>query len=924
MAARVHRSGESNLRPVQQLVGRAPEIAELRALLDEARRGSGGAVVVSGEPGIGKSAVIEAAVQGASGVHVLRCAGVESETELDYAGLHQLIWPLVDRVDVLPDVQAAALHGAMGRSDASSDRLLVGMALLSLLSDAAKAMPLLLVIEDAQWLDTLTAQAMAFVARRLETESIAMWFEARTSSRLDFSPPGIAELTLAPLGPDAAAELLDGLDRETSPLVKQRLIAESEGNPLALIELCETLSKDERRGRDRLPLQLRLTEHLQGLYRRRLQLLPEVTQRAVLIAAAEPSGDTSSVLVAAGAMGINVDAFSPAEEARLVVVDEQRIRFNRPLERSAIYGGATFGERVAAHQALAAGLPDDDRRAWHLAAATTGEDEELAAALERSAGQAQARRGPAVAAAAWERAAALSASDTDRARRLARAARATLDAGHFNRAHALLDSAERVKPGSDVQGEIDLARGLAQYQTAAIDEAADSLIRGARDVMKSSVDRAAWMLSTGARIAWLADDEVRLDEVANSTEMLPLADDAPMKQFAMSVAGPTMHRNRVLPGATFQASLALSDHNSPSIWAWPPVAAANMAGELVSAQRVYRKLVVSLSTGGMIGQLTTAWTSLAVAELYLGRWADAAMHASEALRLRDMGVVASTGWALVVLSRIAGAQGRADECRALAAEAMRLGSDQGAQSIVSAAAHSVASLEMSLGRNEEAFDHFALVARPEDWPSGRLYAANTAADFVEVCIRTDRSDIANRVVEAMEGWIERQAPPWAHVAAHRGRALLSTGDRASAEFEAAVSISGENTHSFELAQTRLQYGEWLRRQRFKTEARRQLRVALEMFNDLGAEPWIERTQAELRATGVSLAGKTESSLDQLTPQELHIARLGAQGLSNREIGTKLYLSPRTVGFHLSNVFGKLGIASRGELRGMKFQPESTD
>jgi DNA-binding CsgD family transcriptional regulator len=255
---------------------------------------------------------------------------------------------------------------------------------------------------------------------------------------------------------------------------------------------------------------------------------------------------------------------------------------------------------------------------------------------------------------------------------------------------------------------------------------------------------------------------------------------------------------------------------------------------------------------------------------------------------------------------------------------MRLGLNQGAQSVASAAAHSVASLEMSLGRNEEAFDQFALVARPEDWPAGRLYAANTAADFVEVCIRTDRSDVANRVVEAMERWTERQAPPWAHVAAHRGRALLSTGDRASAELEAAVSISGENTHAFELAQTRLQYGEWLRRQRFKTEARRQLRVALEMFNDLGAEPWIERTQAELRATGVSLAGKSQTSLDQLTAQELHIARLGAQGLSNREIGTKLYLSPRTVGFHLSNVFGKLGIASRGELRGIKFQPESND
>jgi DNA-binding CsgD family transcriptional regulator len=879
-------------------------------------------VVVCGEPGIGKSAVIDAAVQSADGLRVLRCAGVESETELDYAGLHQLIWPLLDRVDALPGVQAAALRGAMGRSYASSDRLLVGMALLSLLSDVAEEGPLLLVIEDAQWLDTLTAQAMAFVARRLETESIAMWFEARTGSRHDFSAPGVAELTLNRLGREDAAELLDVLDAEITPLVKQRLIAESDGNPLALIELRQALSHDERRGRDRLPVHLPLSTHLQDLYRQRLLSLPEATQRVVLIAAAEPSGDTSIVLAAAAEARIAADALSPAEEAHLVVVDDRKVRFPNLLERSAIYGGASFAERVAAHQALATALPDDDRRAWHLAAATIGEDEELAAALERSADQAQARRGPAVAAAAWERAAALSASDPNRARRFARAARSALDAGHFNRAHVLLGEAERVNPGRDVQADIDLARGLAQYQSATLEETAATLIRGARDVAKSSPERAAWMLAIAARVSWLADDETRLDEVSKAIAALPLADDKPMKRFAMSFTGPTMHRNVELPGGIFQASIALSEQISPSVWVWPSVGAANMAGELMTAQRVYRKLVVSLSTSGMIGQLTTAWTSLALAELRIGRWADAAMHASEALRLREMGDVASTGWALVVLSRIAGAQGRADECRALAAEAMRLASDQGAQSIVSAAAYSLASLEMSLGRHEEAFAQLAAVARPDDWPAGRLYAANTAADLVDVSIRTDRLGIANRVVDAMERWIGGQAPPWAHVAAHRGRALLSTGDRASAEFEAAISISGENSHGFDLAATRLQYGEWLRRQRFKTEARRQLNVALEMFTELGAYPWVQRTQAELRATGVSVAGRSESSIDQLTPQELHIAQLGAQGLSNREIGTKLFLSPRTVGFHLSNVFGKLGIASRGELRGMKFQPES--
>jgi DNA-binding CsgD family transcriptional regulator len=253
---------------------------------------------------------------------------------------------------------------------------------------------------------------------------------------------------------------------------------------------------------------------------------------------------------------------------------------------------------------------------------------------------------------------------------------------------------------------------------------------------------------------------------------------------------------------------------------------------------------------------------------------------------------------------------------------MRLASDQGAHGIVSFAAWSAGSLELSLGRYEEAFAHFASAARPEAWPAGSLFAPRMAADLVEACIQTDRLEIANRVTEAMERWIEGPAPRWAHVAAHRCRALLSSGERAAAEFEAAVSMSGENNHEFEPAQTRLQYGEWLRRQRFKTEARRHLRTALETFTELGAQPWVERAQAELRAAGVSVVSRSDMSIKQLTAQELQIARLGAQGMSNRDIGARMFLSPRTVGFHLSHVFGKLGIASRGELRVIDLGPNA--
>jgi ATP/maltotriose-dependent transcriptional regulator MalT len=372
-----------------------------------------------------------------------------------------------------------------------------------------------------------------------------------------------------------------------------------------------------------------------------------------------------------------------------------------------------------------------------------------------------------------------------------------------------------------------------------------------------------------------------------------------------------------VPGGVFQASVEVSGRLHPSAWIWPPAGVANLAGELVEAERHYRRLAESLRSAGAVGQLALAWTDLALVELHLGRWTEAVTHASEAVRLREVGEVTSTGWAMVALSRIAGAQGRADECRALAAEGLRLGASYEARNLVGAFGWCLAGLEMSLGRYEEALDHLAASARPERWPDGRVWAPNTAADLVDVCVRTGRVEIASRVVGAMERWAAGHAPAWARVAAHRGRAALSSGDAAVSEFEAAVSVPGGDGHAFELAQTHLQYGEWLRRQRSRTDARRQLRVALEMFTALRARPWSERAQAELRASGVSVAHQGGGAIDQLTPQELQIARLGAKGLSNRDIGGQLFLSPRTVGFHLSNVFGKLGIASRGELRGMK-------
>jgi DNA-binding CsgD family transcriptional regulator len=840
-----------------------------------------------------------------------------------HAGLHQLVWPLLHHIDVLPDVQAAALRGAIGNSEATSDRLPVGAALLTLLSHVAHERPLLVLVDDAHWLDEASADALTFAARRLANQPVAIVFASTVDATRDFRIPGLQELPLHRLTRESAVELLNAMHDDLTPLVRQRLIDESEGNPLALIELSQALSTDERRGRDRLPHQLSLSTRLRELYSERLGSLPQDTQDLLLVAAAEPSGDVSIVLEAISAMGIAVEAIRPAEESHVVAINDRRIRFCHPIERSAIYAGATFDKRIAAHWALAQVADADDRRAWHLAATAVGHDEELARSLELSAAQTRARRGPAVAAVALERAADLSMNESDRSRRLVSAARSALDAGHFTRAHALLDDAERMRPEFEVHSDMAYARGVGQLQSAPIWFAPAPLIRAAAVVSPADPEQAASMLAVAAHAAWLADDEPWLDEVWKAIVRLPLSGGSLMKRVAMSSAGPTMRRSVDLPGGLFQAALEAADRMPPSLWSWPSPAAASTAGELFTAQRLYRRLTVKLSTTGIIGQLTAAWAALASIELHLGRWPDAVMHASEVLRFRETGDVVSSARALSVLSRIAGAQGREGESRRLAIEAIRLASDHGSQSIVAGAAGSLGALEMGGGRYEEAFIQFQTAARADTWPDGKLSAATWAADLAAASVQTGRLEIASRVVEAMERWVHGHAPPWAMVAAHRSRALLSKGDQALTEFDAAVSVAGD-VDAFALAQTQLEYGEALRRLRYKTEARRQLRAGLEVFTELGAKPWMERAQAELRATGVSVASRQGTPTDHLTPQELQIARLCAVGMSNREIGGKLFLSPRTVGFHLSNVFGKLGVASRGELRGMRLGDDMTD
>lgn len=477
-----------------RLYGREPEQAAIGELLADARAGRSRVLVVRGEAGIGKTALLDYACGRAGAMRVLRCGGVESEIELAFAGLHQLVWPLADRIGKLTAAQASALRGAVGMNGTAGDRFLVAAALLTLLADTAEERPLLVVVDDAQWLDTSSADALLFAARRLEAEPIALLFSARDGASREFKSHGLPVMQVTRLEPTAAESLLNAKAGYLAPHVRAKLLAESNGNPLALLELSSSLSVQEREGIDTLPSRLALTPRLQRAFHDRFGLLPKPTRRLLLIAAAEESGDMGLVLAAATRLGLDIQTLAPAEEQGLISAGERRVRFRHPLVRTAIYQGATFSDRITAHQALADvldGMAQQDRRAWHLAEATVGYDEQAASALEQTADRAGHRNGPGAAAAAFERAASLSPAPAGRARRLAKGARAALDAGEWSRTRQLLAEAEAITADPRLRGDMALIRGMLQYETVNLDTARRTLVDGAEAVCGHDVDTAA-------------------------------------------------------------------------------------------------------------------------------------------------------------------------------------------------------------------------------------------------------------------------------------------------------------------------------------------------------------------------------------------------------------------------------------------------
>jgi DNA-binding CsgD family transcriptional regulator len=882
------------------LIGRETETAGLGQLLDAARLGTSGALVVRGEAGIGKTALLEQAAAMAGDFRVLRATGIESEAELPYATLHQLLRPLEDRIDQLAEPQALALRGALGLAhEREADRFLIGVGVLTLLADAAEEQPLLAVLDDAAWFDRSSADALGFVARRIEVEGIVLLFAVRDEPGLQFSLPGVAELRVQRL-PDADARRLlgDGID----PGRRDEVLARARGNPLALIEL----------GRPPVEGAIPATGAEQA-FASRIAALPEDTQALLLLAAADTTQSLSVVGAAARELSLDPDALEPAELDGLILVAGGAIEFRHPLVRHAVYHTAPFARRARAHTALAdvlAGEENADRRAWHHASAVLGADDDAAAELERTAGRARSRGGHAAASVALERAAELSSNAQARASRLVAAANASGMSGDPERAMRLVDRAGADLDDADaalaafVRGSVTMARGTTGD---AFEFFLQSVRAGSVAAPGTALNSAIRAIDAGLQ----ANHEDRIPALRELIETIEpqTDDDRSGKAAALGLSAFMLEDfDAAFPALRRAAELAAASEDPLVLIhaAW----AAAFAGDHPNAHVLVSKGERIARATGAVGALTVILMARAAWDIAASRFDAGEQAAAEGLTMaRETGQPGMVAVHLSILARVDAVRGRADACRERAAEALSLARPRGLSHPASAAEYALALLDLGAGRAADAYARFLPIFT--DGYSAYRYAA--VDDLIEAAMRDGRPD---RGVDALQAW-ERSfrvaGTPAGLIVAARARAMLAPPDEADAAFQECLAIHARAPFPFLQARTELSYGELLRRMRRKTEARVQLRAAFEGFQRLGAAAWADRAAAELRATGETARKRDISTVDDLTPQELQIARLAAEGSRNREIAGQLFLSPKTVEYHLRKVFQKLDIASRTEL-----------
>ncbi len=901
-------------------VGRTSERQVLDGLLARVRGGESRVLVIRGEAGIGKTALLRYTARQASGFRLAPLTGVQAEMELPFAGVHQLCATMLDRLEVLPAPQRDALSIALGlRTGEVPEGFLVGLAVLSLLSAVAEERPLLCLVEDAQWLDAASSQVLGLVARRVWGESVAIVVALRESESdapvRDFD--GLPELPLEGLPEkDAHALLASAVTGRLDSHVGDRIVAETRGNPLALLELPGHMTAAELAGGFDLPAAGELPVHIEGQYLRRVGELPEATQRLMLLAAAEPSGDPALVLRASRRLDIDTGALAPAEAAELLEIGAG-VWFRHPLVRSAVYRAAPLSRRRRVHEVLAEVSDPDtdaDRRAWHRALAAAGPDEDVAGELERSAARAQARGGVAATAAFLERAVALTPDPARRRERALAAAQASVQAGALTAARGLMATAEAGPLDEFQRARVDLLRAQLAFISSRGNDATSLLLAAARRLepldlclaRETYVDAFSAALF-GARL----NDSVGMPDIAEAARAArrrPGAEPATADLLLDALIALSDDYDGAVPLCR-RAVERLSGNASTKErlrWLWQGGVVALELWDDEHASSLSHSSVEIARETGTLSELALALTARTPVLVFCGDLAAARALVLETASVEEATGIRSAPYGALILSAWRGSR---QETTDLIERTEREAGARGEGIGLAISAYARAVLCNGLGQYEEALaaatsasEHREVVA--ENWGLSEL---------VEPATRCGRIDLATDALERLTAKARATRTDWALGVEARARALLSEGDEAERGFHTAMDHLGRTRVRAELARTHLLHGEWLRRESRRVDARAELSVAHELFASMGMQAFAERAGSELLATGEKVRRRLAETRDDLTPQERQVAQLARDGLSNSEIGARLFLSPRTIEWHLRHVFAKLGIRSRRQL-----------
>ncbi|MGW7681625.1 ATP-binding protein [Kribbella sp. NPDC054772] len=897
-----------------RLLGRRSERAVLDRLLSDVRSGTSRVLVVRGEAGVGKSALLHHATESAPELFTLRAVGVQSEMELVFAALHQLCVPLLDRLPRIPEPQRRALATVFGLAPGPApDRFMVGLAVLSLISDLAEEQPVLVVVDDAQWLDTATAQTLGFVARRVGAEAVGLLFGAR---EVGVELHGLPELEVDGLPADDARALLgSAVEFLLDEPIRDRLVAETGGNPLALLELPRGLTATQLAAGFGLLTGQGLPGQIEQSFLRQADTLPAPIRQLLLVAAAEPVGDP--VLVRRAADQLGIDAVFAEIEGLLSL--GERVTFRHPLVRSALYGSASATERRAVHLALADATDsaaDPDRRAWHLAAAASGPDEEVARELERSADRAQARGGFAAAAAFLQRAVALTRDPVRRTERALAGAHASLQAGAFGTAWALLATAEAGHLDDLGRARIDLLRAEAAFAQQRGRDAPGLLLRAARTL--EPLDRRlardtyldAW---SAALFAGQMAEVVGLREVSLAAREAPRAGTVPRSSdvlldgFALLFAEGREPAVPMLKEAAVAFGGADATTEEVLRWGWLATAAAATAWDFEACLATATRQVETARSAGALAVLAVGVNVLGQVIAIAGDFADATSLRAEADAVREATGTHVGPYGALVLT---GLRGRPDEAFPLIDDAIASGTAEGQGTAVQYARWARSIVLNGLSRHDEALLWATMAS--EDTPE--LFVSSWAlSEQIEAAVRSGRQREAVAALERLQDKTGDTDEAWGRGIEARARGLVHADE--TAYLESIEQLTPTRLRP-DLARAHLLYGEWLRRKTRRGEARTELRSAYDLFSSIGMEAFTERARRELQATGETVRKRAAAPTagDELTSQELQIALLVRDGLSNPEVGSRLFLSPRTVEWHLRKIFDKLSISSRRQLR----------